>query len=268
MRKYILLVIGLLPLLIFAQQHQEVDKNGKKYLLHTVQKGEGALAIARKYDVTVDDIVAANNVNIEKLQRNQVLRIPIKETIPNSVSQTVKPDSSSIIAVHANAQESKSTIKYNIIHTVQRGENLNVIAQRYETTVTDIQKWNKLSSTKIEVGQELRIKPFVNNTPYKPWNMPTLLPLITTNILTQQLVCEAYMNIEWVEGNQFVLNRKVGSNIILVEPIYEVGMSKLITNFIIDESLQSNAIRVGIQLAKQLNLQPNETRSLIIKYIE
>jgi LysM repeat protein len=262
-----LFVFGLLPLMLFAQQ-QVVDKNGKKYLMHTVQKGEGALAIARKYDVTVDEIVAANNVNIEKLQRNQVIRIPIKEESPTSVSQTVKPDSGSISTVHANAQESKSAIKYNIIHTVERGENLNTIAQRYETTVQDIQKWNKLRTTKIEVGQELRIKPFVNNTPYKPWNMPTLVTLNTTNVVTQQVVCEAYMNIEWVEGNQFVINRKVGGNIILVEPTYEVGMSKLITNFIIDESLQSNAIRVGIQLAKQLNLQPNETVSLIIKYIE
>jgi LysM repeat protein len=99
-----LFVFGLLPLMLFAQQ-QVVDKNGKKYLMHTVQKGEGALAIARKYDVTVDEIVAANNVNIEKLQRNQVIRIPIKEESPTSVSQTVKPDSGSISTVHANEQE-------------------------------------------------------------------------------------------------------------------------------------------------------------------
>ncbi len=269
MRNCIFVMFVLLPFLLFAQQKEQVvEKNGKKYILHTVQKGEGALAIAKQYGVTVDEIASANNVNIEKLQRNQVIRIPYKEKSLPTPSIVVKSDTGSVTAAHANAQESKSVQKYNITHVVQRGETLNGIAQQYETTASDIQKWNKLSTTKIEIGQELRIKPFVNNTPYKPWNNPSERSIINANPIVQPQFCEVYMNIEWVDGNQFVLSKKVEGSIIVIEPVYEEGTSKLISNFIYDHTLPENRVRIGTQLAKQLNLQPSVTSSIIVKYIE
>jgi len=45
--------------------------------------------------------------------------------------------------------------KDRIVHTVRSGENLGVIAKRYGVTVNNLQSWNKLSGTKINVGQKL-----------------------------------------------------------------------------------------------------------------
>ncbi|MFT5581297.1 MAG: membrane-bound lytic murein transglycosylase D [Psychromonas sp.] len=42
-------------------------------------------------------------------------------------------------------------------HTVRRGENLALIANRYNVTVKDIQLWNSIRGTAIYVGQKLRI---------------------------------------------------------------------------------------------------------------
>jgi LysM repeat protein len=43
------------------------------------------------------------------------------------------------------------------IHKVARGENLTIIARRYDVTVADRREWNRLSSDRITIGQQLRI---------------------------------------------------------------------------------------------------------------
>lgn len=43
------------------------------------------------------------------------------------------------------------------IHKVARGENLTVIARRYQVDVEDLRAWNDLRSDRLAVGQELRI---------------------------------------------------------------------------------------------------------------
>ncbi|NNF58930.1 MAG: BON domain-containing protein [Rhodothermaceae bacterium] len=46
-----------------------------------------------------------------------------------------------------------------VYHRVERGETLFSLARRYETTVGEIQRLNRLgSSTTIEIGQRLRVK--------------------------------------------------------------------------------------------------------------
>jgi nucleoid-associated protein YgaU len=53
----------------------------------------------------------------------------------------------------AKVKPQQSVIRY----TVKRGDNLSVIANRYKTTVSKIQKANGLRSSVIRVGQSLKI---------------------------------------------------------------------------------------------------------------
>lgn len=80
------------------------------------------------------------------------------------------------------------TYKY---HKVVAGETLGTIATRYETTVAEIQRDNGLNSTKIYVGQRLKVKtgttfdpssvkPPVNNTTVTPQTNTTPPPAIAT----------------------------------------------------------------------------------------
>ena len=45
-----------------------------------------------------------------------------------------------------------------VVHAVKRGENLSIIASKYNVTVESIEKWNKISRRKpIHFGQKLTI---------------------------------------------------------------------------------------------------------------
>ena len=45
------------------------------------------------------------------------------------------------------------------IHTVKSGENLSIIAKKYQCTVTNLKEWNNLKSTTLSVGQKLKVYP-------------------------------------------------------------------------------------------------------------
>ena len=53
------------------------------------------------------------------------------------------------------------------IHTVKSGENLSVIANKYNCTVTELKEWNNLKSTNLSVGQKLKVYPPATQTQTK-----------------------------------------------------------------------------------------------------
>ena len=59
--------------------------------------------------------------------------------------------------IHANL-EKKRAEGVGYIYTVRSGDNLGLIAKRNRTTVKELMRWNKLSSTMIRPGQKLRIE--------------------------------------------------------------------------------------------------------------
>jgi membrane-bound lytic murein transglycosylase D len=44
-----------------------------------------------------------------------------------------------------------------IYYKVKSGDTLGAIAKKYRVSVKNLQKWNKLSSTTIRIGQKLKI---------------------------------------------------------------------------------------------------------------
>ena len=94
---------------------------------HTVQRGENLYRIALRYDTTVAAIVAANGLpSARSIRAGQVLVIPTGEQATP------------------------------VTHTVQPGETLYAIAQRYNRSVEAIAKENNLAPPyTIKVGQTL-----------------------------------------------------------------------------------------------------------------
>lgn len=95
---------------------------------YTVQKGESLYSIARKFNITVDELKKANNLTSNLLSVNQVLKIPIE----TEQSQT--------------------------IYTVVGGDSLYSIARKFNTTVDELKKLNNLTSNLLNIGQKLIIK--------------------------------------------------------------------------------------------------------------
>ncbi|MEO0558284.1 MAG: LysM peptidoglycan-binding domain-containing protein [Bacteroidota bacterium] len=102
--------------------------------VHTVQRGEYLLMIARQYGVSIGQLRAWNDLEGTTVHPGQKLRV-----------------------VAAPATRPASTQR-STVHTVRSGDNLTRIARRYGVTVRQIQSWNNLSSDSIRPGQRLRIE--------------------------------------------------------------------------------------------------------------
>lgn len=98
---------------------------------YTVKAGDSLYAISKKFGLTVDELKKLNNLTSNTLKIGQVLKIK------SSTTSTVTP----------------GTINY----TVKSGDNLYAIARKYNTTVDEIKKLNKLASNTLSIGQVLKI---------------------------------------------------------------------------------------------------------------
>ncbi len=93
---------------------------------YSVQSGDSLYLIARKFGVTVQQLITANQLLGSTINIGQLIFIPI------NVSKV-------------------------ITYTVQAGDSLYLIAQRYNTTIESIYSLNGLTSNTIYVGQKLVI---------------------------------------------------------------------------------------------------------------
>jgi len=143
--------------------------------MHTVADGETLWGISRRYDVTVDAVRAANEMESEIIRPGQTLRIPrassgLSSTTASSARTESRGESSS--AGRAGSQRSASTsgsatrstspastsTARRREHTVGDGETLWGIARRYETTVDSLRRANDLDEDQqIQPGQKLTI---------------------------------------------------------------------------------------------------------------
>lgn len=109
-----------------------VVENKSNASMHKVKKGETLGGIAEKYHVSVSSIQKQNNISGNKIIVGQELKIP---------------ESSGV-----SSQKTKDGY-----HIVDNGETLYSIAIKYNTSVQKIKKLNNLSSSKILVGQKIKV---------------------------------------------------------------------------------------------------------------
>ncbi len=99
---------------------------------HKVKKGETLGGIAETYQVSIASLKKVNDINGNKIIVGQELKIP-------------------------KSSDSKSQLSKDGYHTVETGETLYSIAIKYNTSVQKIKKLNELSTSKIIVGQKLKV---------------------------------------------------------------------------------------------------------------
>ena len=122
--------------------------------LHTVVRGESLAAIAGKYDVTITELRQWNELGKDDtLEAGRVLEVSANAVADASTLDApagVKKNSNT-----ANAANAKS--KSGRTHTVRSGETITEIAGRYDVSVESLRKTNKLRTTKLLVGQKLKL---------------------------------------------------------------------------------------------------------------
>lgn len=115
--------------------------------IYVVQKGDTLYSISKKYQITLAELRAANN-----LSEKDVLKAGQKLTIPDA-------DIGTATALTAtNNKPSPSPTKKTTTYTVKKGDTLYRIAKNNNMTVPDLLSLNNLdSSAVIKVGQKLKI---------------------------------------------------------------------------------------------------------------
>jgi len=93
---------------------------------YTVQKGDSLWSIAKKFGTTVDNLKQINNLSNNNLSIGQKLVITPLSTGTN-------------------------------IYTVQKGDTLYSIANKYGISVNSLINYNNLSTTNLSIGQQLKI---------------------------------------------------------------------------------------------------------------
>lgn len=121
---------------------------------HEVAKGESLILIAKKYNCTVSELKEWNKIKGNKVQLGQKLVLFPTEGQSSAIASTNKPEKP--VKVDAEAMASTE-------HEVEKGESLLLISKKYKCTINELKEWNKLESTKLQVGQKLVIHPNQSN---------------------------------------------------------------------------------------------------------
>lgn len=128
---------------------------GKSEVIYHVKKKDNLLGIAHLFNVRVSDIRNWNNIPYTKAI-----------TIGQKLSVYVPNDKKDYYASLDNQSELEKAVTMNLpaktsnswlYHRIRRGENLSYIAARYGVDVGDLMDWNDLSSSRIYVGEKLKI---------------------------------------------------------------------------------------------------------------
>lgn len=141
---------------------------------YVVKKGDSLWSIAKKYNMTVDELKSINNLKSNLLSIGQ--RLKIKESDDNQNIYIVKKGDTlyKIANMYGTTVDNLKALNNlksnnlsigqklivpskNKIYIVQKGDSLWSIARKYDTTVDSIKRNNNLTTNVLQIGQKLKI---------------------------------------------------------------------------------------------------------------
>lgn len=120
-----------------ASAQDVIRVGGKNYQMHRVENSETLFSIARKYEVSQNDLIEANPLLSKGLKSGDTIRIPLKQAV-----------------VPAPKGASQSEF---ITHAVKKGETVFSISQLYGMAQPDLVKCNPGIESELNEGDLLRV---------------------------------------------------------------------------------------------------------------
>ena len=130
---------------------------------YTVKRGDNLTTIAKKLRVKRTDLAEANYLSTRAtVKQGQRLIIPVapagllsaRADLPAPAAGTSVPARAEAPAAGA-ASDGAERVK--VVYLVRAGDTLSSIARTFHTTVTSLQTWNRLRSSRINIGDRLTI---------------------------------------------------------------------------------------------------------------
>ena len=146
-----------------------------EFKYYKVKKGDNLKSIAVKYNVAVSDIKHWNKLTSSSLASGKSLKIVIGTDSSSALKDTRvalalsdKKGSNQKVDADEIKGNKENEIKKGVVagpivtnasqlYVVQKGDNLGMIAKKYEVTVADIQEWNHLSNNNVQIGATLQV---------------------------------------------------------------------------------------------------------------
>jgi LysM repeat protein len=130
---------------IFSQnsQYLKTKIDGTEYYIYTVQEGEGLFGVARKFEVSLDELKNINPGTENGLKAGQQMFVPIKKETTKNTNQTSSKA--------ANLRQEYT------LHKVENKQTLFAISKKYKVRQEDIIKANPEVSKGLTEGMMLRI---------------------------------------------------------------------------------------------------------------
>lgn len=121
--------------------NNEIEPAALGSVTYKVKRGEHMQAIAKRYGVSVKQIMASNSLKSNRVKAGQLL----------TIETTVAKKSARAVSSNDSTTTKKKT------YIVKRGDTLSTIAQKFDVAVIDIKRWNKKIHAHIRPGHKLTI---------------------------------------------------------------------------------------------------------------
>lgn len=144
--------------------------NGKKLIIHKIVAKDTYYSIGRKYNVSPKIIMTYNDNKF--LSLDVLIKVPTERPFTGEATVSPKPSEmkKSAEAAKKPSEDQKTATATAgssaavtqgdpelIDHAVQKKENLNMLAEKYGTTVNDLKRINNLKSINLRIGQILKV---------------------------------------------------------------------------------------------------------------
>ena len=112
-----------------ASQKTDFQLNHRSSVRHKIRRGETLSTIARRYGTSTKSIMRLNRLKSTRIKTGQIIKV-----------------------------KGKPSKRRRTTYKIRRGDTLSAIAKKYGTNAKRLMKLNRLRSTRLKIGQILRVR--------------------------------------------------------------------------------------------------------------
>ena len=146
--------IMLLPEEVIDSFNDNLSKQGQRpkisWTRYKIKQGDSLSVIAQNYNTTIGQIMSVNELDNDVIRADKYLIVPLAQKSEGYYSLSDNQREKSRLNIQKNSEK--------IIYTVVAGDSLWKISTKFDTTINNLVRWNKISpSESLSIGKELVI---------------------------------------------------------------------------------------------------------------